>query len=166
LSFDNQYHLTHWKLGDVYYAAGDKEQALTAWQHCAVSEPNYIPALFNAGIVCRELNRPEEALSYFQKVVAINSDDADAWVEIAELQTDAGLLAEADAALLTAFRLAPDSPDAHYAAARLHSARKQFKPALNSLQTAISKGYNNKERMESDPLMAPLRKDKEVSNAG
>lgn len=162
LSFDNQYHLTHWKLGDVYYAAGNKEQALTAWQQCAVLEPNYIPALFNAGIVCRELNRPEEALSYFQQVVAINSDDADAWVEIAELQTDAGLLAEADAALLTAFRLAPDSPDAHYAAARLHSARKQFKPALAAFEAAVSKGYGNKQRVTSDPLMAQLRKDKEV----
>lgn len=162
LSFDDQYHLTHWKLGDVYYAAGRKEQALKAWQQCAMLEPAYIPALFNAGIVCRELLRPEDALGYFQQVVALDPDDAGAWVEIAELQTDAGRLAEADSALLTAFRLSPDSPDAHYAAARLHSARKQFKPALNSLQTAISKGYNNKQRMESDPLMAPLRKNKEV----
>jgi len=162
LSFDNQYHLTHWKLGDVYYATGNKEQALAAWQQCAVLEPAYIPALFNAGIVCRELKRPNDALAYFQKVAAIAPDDADAWVEIAELQTDTGLLAEADSALSTAFRLSPDSPDAHYAAARLHSARRQFKPALNSFQTAISKGYNNKQRMESDPLMAPLRKDKAI----
>lgn len=162
LEFDNQYPLTHWKLGDVYYAMGSKEQALEAWKRCISLEPTYVPALFNAGIVCRELKRPEEALGYFQQVVAVDAGDADAWVEIAELHTDAGLLTDADAALQTALRLSPDTPNAHYATARLYCAQKNFAGALSELRVAIGLGFNNKQLFLSDPIMTPLHTHKEV----
>ncbi|HRF41611.1 MAG TPA: caspase family protein [Saprospiraceae bacterium] len=162
LSFDDQYYLTHWKLGDVYYAADNKEQALNAWKGCIALEPTYIPALFNAGIVCRELMRPEEALSYFQQVAATDPNDVGAWVEIAELHTDAGLLDQADTALQEAFRLSPDSPDVYYAAARLHCAQKSFTRALSELAIAVGLGFDNKQRFLSDAIMSPLYKKKEV----
>jgi len=54
---------------------GRREEALAYYDKALAIKPDYAEALFNRGIVLRDLKRPAEALASFDRVLAIAPED-------------------------------------------------------------------------------------------
>jgi len=63
--------------------------------------------------------------------------------------------------LQMAVQYAPNDAIAHYNLAALYSQEKQFDRALDSLDTALSRGFDNFDAIRNDPDLARLRKQPE-----
>lgn len=58
--------------GTASQAAGQREQALKAYDRALALKPDYVEALVNSGAVLRELHQHAQALDRFMRVLAIN----------------------------------------------------------------------------------------------
>ncbi len=81
--------------GLAAYNRGDSAAALDAFAQAARSSPNYLDALERAGALSLALNRPDEAVSYLQRALALAPDDAQtaANLELAKAQVRWGVQA-------------------------------------------------------------------------
>lgn len=160
VDYDPGYILSHMTLADAYYVKGERRKAMASWKEAIRIEPDRTVALYNLGVVSTELGEAGEALPYFHAIIAIDSTDVDAWLEIAELQMEAGRHTEAEVALQTARGLAPENPGVYYLKAKQHLIRKQTDAALDALQIALEKGFNDAELIQEDSHFDAVRKHK------
>ena len=81
--------------GLAAYNRGDSAAALDAFARAARSSPDYLDAFERAGALSLALNRPDEAVSYLQRALALAPDDAQtaANLELARAQVRWGLQA-------------------------------------------------------------------------
>lgn len=108
-------HLTYVQnnLGFSYYLEGKYELAEATLRDALSRRPNFPRARMNYGVVLGRLGRFREAYEQFCQAVP----EADAYYNVALLQTEAGLYAEAARSLDMALRLNP----------RLEAARQQLR---------------------------------------
>ena len=100
---------TYKALGNARKASGDLEGALAAYRRSLEIAPDYLPSLYNIGLVLRQMNRLDEAERHFVRVRELYPDDAEVLFHLASLLTIRGCFAEATQAYQDAMRLAPDN---------------------------------------------------------
>ena len=100
---------TYKALGNARKASGDLEGALAAYRRSLEIAPDYLPSLYNIGMVLRQMNRLDEAERHFVRVRELYPDDAEVLFHLASLLTIRGCFAEATQAYQDAMRLAPDN---------------------------------------------------------
>lgn len=158
LQYDSQYAMTSVKLGEAFYfQEKDPEQAIAAWKDALLLMPNDVNMLYNLGLVSAELGRIETAMEYFNTIITLHPDNAEARLEVAELHTTAGRYADADAQLQACLQINPDLADGYYLLARLNALQNRSGPALDALETALAKGFRDRERLASDAQLKSLR---------
>lgn len=108
-------HLTYVQnnLGFSYYLEGKYELAEATLRDALSRKPSFPRARMNYGVVLGKLGRLREAFEQFRQA----GSEADAYYNVALLQTEAGLYADAAQSLDTALRLNP----------RLEAARQQLR---------------------------------------
>ena len=96
--------------GNAQKAAGNPEMAIESYRRSLEIEPDYLPSLYNLGLVLHETDRFEEAEACFRRVVAIDPCDVDALLHLGALLHRRMQLEEAAETLRLALRHAPDNP--------------------------------------------------------
>jgi protein O-mannosyl-transferase len=159
LQYDPQYAMTFVKLGEAFYfQEKDPEQAIAVWKDALLLTPTDANTLYNLGLVSAEVGRTDEALGYYKSVIALHPDDTDARLEVAELHTAAGRYADAEAELQTCLQLDANLAAAYYLQARLYALQNRTDAALDALETALEKGFNDRKRLQSDAQLNSIRR--------
>ncbi len=96
--------------GNAQKAAGDLQGAIESYRRALEVEPDYVPALYNLGLVFRELQQFDEAEACFRRVLAVEPRDVDALFNLGALLRRSSRLGEADEVFRRALELAPDNP--------------------------------------------------------
>jgi Flp pilus assembly protein TadD len=111
-------------LGLSYAGLGQTDAALTAYKTAIAwqsEEALKNPGPFlDLGILLMELNRPEEALPYFQQAVAISPKESRHHEELGKAYSRLDDLQKAQAELETAVSLSPQNPRLHYLLGRVY----------------------------------------------
>ena len=89
----------------VLLARGQVQPALQALDACLKQHPDYVEPLLTLAAVFRQLQKPQQAMGCYQRLVALAPQDARGHAGIGELLHDAGDLARARAPLEHAARL-------------------------------------------------------------
>ena len=98
-------------------------------------------------------------VNILSREVARRPTNAPALSELAHLYTRLGRLEEGlrvDQALV---RLVPDDPTVHYNLACSHALMGQLDPALDALEAAIQRGYDDADHMAADEDLSALHAD-------
>jgi tetratricopeptide (TPR) repeat protein len=76
-----------------FYGKGEEDEALAAFAEAVQLNPNYLDALLRAGTLSLELEQLQEAIRYWEHVVALSPDNAEAKesLELAQLQVQWGV---------------------------------------------------------------------------
>lgn len=124
-------------LGIILMRRGDPARASEFIGRSIAADPRQWGAHFNLGLALRDLNRLEDALSSFERVLAINPDFADALHCRGHALQELGRLDEAVAAYDRALRIRPDSTESlkNRGCALLELGRAD--EALESLELAL-----------------------------
>lgn len=97
----------HKLLGNARKAHGDLEGALAAYQRALEIAPDYLPALYNIGLVLSQIGRREDAERHFSRVHELYPGDAEVLFHLAALHSDRGAYAEAERLYAKAIALDP-----------------------------------------------------------
>lgn len=99
----------HKALGNARKASGDLEGAMAAYGRALEVAPNYLPALYNVGLLLEQMNRLEDAERHFGRVHELYPEDVDVLMHLAALQSDRGAYGEAVRWYSEALKLAPEN---------------------------------------------------------
>jgi predicted O-linked N-acetylglucosamine transferase (SPINDLY family) len=97
----------HKALGNARKAAGDLDGAMAAYRRALEIVPDYLPALYNIGLVLRQMNRMTDAERHFARVHALYPGDAEVLFHLAALHSSRGAYDEAVRMYLEARKLDP-----------------------------------------------------------
>lgn len=75
----------NYELANVYARLGEKDKALVMYQKALDANAGYDEIYFNRATLNLQMNRPEEALGYYQRVLAINPLSHDSYNALANL---------------------------------------------------------------------------------
>jgi tetratricopeptide (TPR) repeat protein len=157
LQYDPNYPMTYLKLGTSFYFENDYENAKIMFLECLRVAPENAFALYNLGLTSAELGQNQEALEYFHSVSILTPENVGVYYNIAELQMKTGRYEEAEAALQTSFRIAPDLPDGHLLQSLLRALQNQPEASLDALKTALEKGFRDYQMIQTAPPFDSLR---------
>jgi len=101
----------HKALGNARRASGDLEGAMAAYRRALEVAPDYLPALYNVGLLLEQMKRLEEAERHFSGVHELYPEDVDVLFHLSALRFDRGAYAEAVRLYREALKLAPENTD-------------------------------------------------------
>jgi tetratricopeptide (TPR) repeat protein len=119
----------------------------TLWTHTLAVTSNNDVALTNIGVLLKERGQWDEALSYFQRALAVRSSSEHRHYSLSlalindnvgEVLAHQGRLDDAAGSFRQAIELRPDFPDAHYNLGVLLLQKGDNDGAISQLQTALS----------------------------
>jgi protein O-GlcNAc transferase len=96
--------------GNFLRFVGEPEAAIAMYRRSLEIEPDYLPALYNLGMMLHQTDRFEEAEESFRRVIAIDPCDVDALLHLGALLQRRMRLEEAAETFRLALRHAPDNP--------------------------------------------------------
>lgn len=96
--------------GNAQKAAGDPEKAIESYRRALEIQSDYLPALYNLGLILHETDRLDEAEACFRRVIALDPTDSDALFHLGALLQRTMRFAEAADTFRAALRCAPDNP--------------------------------------------------------
>lgn len=105
------------------YQEGRRDEATREFERLAKETPDNRQMRTNLVVAYRTTNRAAEAEQLLDKALKKNRNDADALLQHAEIAIGNSQYAEAETDLNRLLKLRPDSPEAHYVAARLNLMR-------------------------------------------
>jgi protein O-GlcNAc transferase len=97
-------------LGNARKARGDAAGAIESYRRALEVSPDYLPALYNLGLILHETFRLEEAEHCFRRVLELDPIDADALFHLGALLHKRSALQEAAQMYRRALLRAPDNP--------------------------------------------------------
>ncbi len=97
----------HKLLGNARKAAGDLDGAMAAYTRALEIIPDYLPALYNIGLVLRQMARMADAEKHFARVHALYPQDAEVLFHLAALHSTRGAYDDAIRMYLEAKKLDP-----------------------------------------------------------
>jgi predicted O-linked N-acetylglucosamine transferase (SPINDLY family) len=124
-------------LGNAHKSAGDLESAAQCYRRSLRVAPDYLPSLYNLGLVLSELKRFEEAEPCFRRVIEKAPDDTDACYELGLARRKLGRLQEAVAAYRRTLELDPSYSPAHNDLGNIAQDQGRLADAVEHYRAAI-----------------------------
>jgi tetratricopeptide (TPR) repeat protein len=106
IALDPHNKFAYYDLGDVDQLTGQPAAAEQNYRACLQIDPNFVPALYNLGIL-RTSASPAEAEELYRHVISLQSNDAAAHLNLGFLLRSEGRTAEGNTELQTAIALDP-----------------------------------------------------------
>jgi hypothetical protein len=103
----------HWTEGNACYARGELEASGEHYRQILAVDPESVPARYNLGVVYRDLEQWESAWITFVDVIARNGRSAEAFNNLALVESHYNLHEAALSHFRRAIALKPQFPDAH-----------------------------------------------------
>jgi tetratricopeptide (TPR) repeat protein len=121
-------------------AHGDYEGALAVYRDFLRSHPDSALALNNAGALCLNLRKAQEARQLLEKAVCLDPSYASGWVNLADAAQMQRDLTGARRCYKTALKCDPNSVDARIGLARVLLEEKRHQEAVQLLEEAVRLG--------------------------
>jgi hypothetical protein len=137
------------------------KEALKAYEKEIEIKPDDHKAWYNKGVTLGILGRHDEALNAYNKAIEIKPDLHIAWTNKGVTLRKLFRLDEALEAYNKAIEIKPDYHKTLYNLACVYSLKKDKGKALECLQKAIDKGYNNISHIKKDNDLDFIRNEKE-----
>jgi len=161
------------KLYEAYYfyaracrSQGKLREATVLFEKAGAVRPEDYQAPILAADTYRGLEQPGKVVEGFRRGLMIaekhlefHPDDARAWYLGAHAHFELGDNKKALQWCDKAMKLAPDDPATLYNAACLYSVMGEIDKCFKCFEQAFDNGFANKEWMENDPDLKPIRKD-------
>lgn len=160
LEIDTLYYQVYYELGEIEFQNNQFEQAYQLWRIYVAKQPDNPYGLFSMGAVCDKLNKPEEALVWFQKALQANPGYHEALLRIGWNYLDLGKPYEAKSMFNQYLTAQSDNPgaDVYYGLASVECMQQNLDLALDYLELAFKNGFDNLPYLNGDARMEPIRK--------
>jgi tetratricopeptide (TPR) repeat protein len=122
--------------GVFLFEQGRREEAIREFERLSRQDPDDRLARTRLVAAYQAVNRVPDAEKLLNEVLKAHPKDLDALLQRGELRLAAKKYAEAEADLLSVLHAKPDSPEAHYAVAKLHQTRNRplmYRQELNEV---------------------------------
>jgi len=126
------------KLGLLFVAEQDYENAITSWEKLLAIKPDYHEAWCDRGVALSTLGRKEEAVQSYDRAVAIKPDDHKAWHMRGVALSALGRKEEAVQSYDRAVAIKPDDHEAWYVRGLVLSALGRKEEAVQSYDRAVA----------------------------
>ena len=140
-SVDPQQGLEHEiakNLGNAHKAAGDLDRAIDCYRRSLGIAPDYVPSLYNLGLVLHETGHLEEAEVLFRRAHEITPGDADTLVHLGAILCKQSRFADGAQMFRAALRLAPEDPKLWFLLARAcHEIPHQIDESIQCLRKCL-----------------------------
>jgi len=128
-------------LGRSKYNEGEFAGAISAFERALTLRPKYVEAENNVGLAWKELNSREKARAAFQAAIDWQGDspvDAQPFLNLGILHSDANDYQQALSVLTKALKLAPKNPFVHEELGKIYLALNRLSDAESQLEQAIA----------------------------
>jgi tetratricopeptide (TPR) repeat protein len=102
------------KQATSFHQEGMLAESLASYNRALALQPNFFEALFNRGMLLREMQRENDALTSLDQALAVKPDHAGVWNNRGNVLRKLERFDEALASFDRALALNPNFPDAHY----------------------------------------------------
>jgi tetratricopeptide (TPR) repeat protein len=126
-------------LGGAYLVANDPARALENYDAALALNPGSVPALRQAALVAEQRAELERSLSYWLRAKKIDPDDPEILLGFGRVCLRMDLLDDAEAALVKAASLKPESRPYQYTLAAAKVGKKQFEAAQHLVESLVEK---------------------------
>ena len=126
-------------IADLYLKFQQPDEALKEFILLNKKDPKNPKYYFQAGQIYENKNMSDQAIAYFQKTIEIDSRFAEAYASLGLLLFKANQIPEAEKAIATALKLAPDNSETLYYHGRILKSKKNYAQALAALEKAARK---------------------------
>lgn len=120
-----------------HFQAGDLQQAEWICGQINQAAPEYADAWYFRGLINYSLRKPDLAIDYIRRALAISPDDEEAHNNLGVILCDQGQLEEAIASLDRAVQLRPDYAEAHNNLGVAFKAHGKFDKAIDCYRQAL-----------------------------
>ena len=138
----------HSDLGLVYDGRGRYPEAIAAYEKALTLDPNFGPALNQAGYDYAALGELEKALQYFERYAAANPGQANPIDSIAELYFRLGKFDEAKAKYQEALEIRPDFSSSCIALSYVFALQENYPEARYWIEEGKKRAATPNEKME------------------
>ncbi len=125
------------------------DEAVSAYKHAIIINPNYPGAYNNMGAALKEQGKFKEAIKAYNNALSIKPDYADAYYNMGIILKEQGKLEEALEAYTKALTINPDYAEAYYNMGIILNEQDKLEEALEAYKKALAfkpdyaKAYNN-----------------------
>lgn len=97
-------------LGNAHKAMGSREKAVDCYRRSLALMPDYLPSLYNLGLILHEMNRLEEAEELFRRFCEIEPRDVDVLIHLGLVYCKRSQFADGERTFRLALKIAPGNP--------------------------------------------------------
>lgn len=149
-------------LAYTYDQQGMTEEAVAAYQDALQIDPRNLLAYNNLGVLYDTLGKYDEAMAAFQSALEIDPQDANTLQNLENAKKSKAVIDEREAQfaeLHSAVAAQPDNPMVLYKLGRLYAFYDKNDQALDWINRALEKGYDDLDYIKIDPALTGLRQD-------
>lgn len=159
IQFDPAYSDAYYNLGFVYFNKGELEQTENYFLQYANKSPNAGAAIWSdLGFIASLQEKAPTAKQYFEKAISLNPEYPDTYLNLGEFYLTQHQLQEARQAIEKYIVKQPNEMDGYYLLASILAREDNPGEAINQLELAISKGFDDWEMLNQDENFEKLRK--------
>jgi len=166
IELDPNNFLGYWILGRIYHSTDRDKEAIELFNKVIALNPDFYTAYSDLRMCYEKLSDKEKqksilekTLSFFPKYLSQHPDDSRAHMFFAVTLADAGKIEEAKQKGARALELSPDDTLMLYNGACFYALLNEKELALQSLEKAISAGWENYEWMKRDTDLDNIRQE-------
>lgn len=123
-------------LGEIYARQGKLDEALANFNKVIAKDDRHTRAIYMAGKVLSQ-NKPAASIPYFERVVLLAPDDAEAWYDLGLVRMIVGETRLAGQALTQALKLAPDDWRIYLELGKVHVQMRRYDDAVAHFEEAL-----------------------------
>jgi len=149
-------------LAYTYDRQGRTEEAIVEYQRAIELSPSNLLAYNNLGVLYDKMGQYDEAIGEFQRALEIDPTDANASKNLENAKQNKTVIEEREgqfAELRREIEAHPDNPMALYKLGRLYAFYDKKDQAMEWINKALDKGYDDLDYIKVDPALEKLRGD-------
>jgi Flp pilus assembly protein TadD len=143
----------------LFLERGELPRAKQLLEHLTDKFPEYLPGFINRGYLARLEHDWESAEKSARHVLTREPHNPSALMSMGMIEMERGSLAHARDYFRDALANGGDGPELQYALASLSAREKEFEPALQHLESAVSKGFRDLRELLKNRDFDPMRTD-------
>jgi len=149
-------------LAYAYDRQGRTAEAIAEYQRAIELSPSNLLAYNNLGVLYDKMGQYDEAIGEFQRALEIDPTDANTLKNLENAKKSKAIIEEREgqfAELRREVEAHPGSPMALYKLGRLYAFYDKKDQAMEWINKALDKGYDDLDYLKIDPALTGLRED-------
>lgn len=151
IELNPDYTDTYYNLGLVYYFTDELEKTEDYWLQYSQKVPKEASIWSDLGLIANLQDKPFSAVEYFEKALDNDPEHADTYWNMGEFYLKNNDLDRAEKAFREYLKRKMNEDAGHYMLAAVLARKGKMEEALDRLQIAVEKGFEDAEKLAGDP---------------